>query len=165
MLATPTSDFVHEVSSGLATPARRLVHVIFHSAHHCVLTTWRYLTPAAPDGFLDTGNPDSTSTTAPLARLHRLRLHHPTLSATSTSAQRATALLENLVSFCSSHNFRDASTVTTVVGMSVGSTFGFFSSLTVCIATAVTKSGRYYRPCASLRADLGFDPCISSPFA
>ena len=30
---------------------------------------------------------------------------------------------------------RDASTVTTVVGMSVGSAFGFFSSLTVCVAT------------------------------
>ena len=29
----------------------------------------------------------------------------------------------------------DASTVTTVVGMSIGSAFGFFSSLTVCVAT------------------------------
>ena len=133
--------FVHDVSPGLANPARRLVHVIFHSAHHCALTTWRYLAPAAPDGSLYTGNPNSTSTTAPHARLLRLRLHHPTLSATSTSAQRATALLENLVSFCSSHNFLDASTVTTVVGMSVGSTFGFFSSLTVCVATAVTAGG------------------------
>ena len=44
-------------------------------------------------------------------------------------------LLGNLVGFYSSHNFRDASTVTTMVGISVGSAFGFFSSLTVCVAT------------------------------
>ena len=44
-------------------------------------------------------------------------------------------LLGNLVGFHSSHKLRDASTVTTVVGKSVSSTFGFFSSLTVCVAT------------------------------
>ena len=43
-------------------------------------------------------------------------------------------LLGNLVGFHSSHKLRDASTVTTVVGMSVGFAFGFFSSLTVCVA-------------------------------
>ena len=43
--------------------------------------------------YLDTGYPDSTSTMAFLARLPRLRLHHPTLSATSASTQRATACL------------------------------------------------------------------------
>jgi hypothetical protein len=91
--------FVHDVSPGLVNPARRLVHVIFHSAHHCALTTWRYLAPAAPDGSLYTGNPDSTSTTAPHARLLRLRLHHPTLSASSTSAQRAITSLELLIRF------------------------------------------------------------------
>src|SRR4051812_11208864 len=38
--------------------------------------------------YLDTGYPDSTSTTTFLARLPRLRLHHSTLSATSTTTQR-----------------------------------------------------------------------------
>ena len=131
--------FVHDVSPGLANPARRLVHVIFHSAHHCALTTWRYLAPAAPDGSLDTGNPDSTSTTAPLARLPRPQLHHPTLSATSTSAQKGYRLLGNLIGYHSSHNFRDASTATTVVGMS----------------SAPSSDSSPVSPSASLRCDCG----------
>src|SRR4051812_32757097 len=45
------------------------------------------------DDYLDNSYPDSTSTTAFLARLPRLRLHHPMLSATSASTQRATACL------------------------------------------------------------------------
>ena len=46
------------------------------------------------DDYLDTGYLDSTSTMASLTRLPQQRLHHPTLSATSTSAQRAIALLD-----------------------------------------------------------------------
>ena len=44
-------------------------------------------------------------------------------------------LLGNLVDFHSSHKLRDASTVTTVMGMSIDSAFGFFCSVTVCVAT------------------------------
>ena len=49
--------------------------------------------------------------------------------------------LGNLIGFHSSHKLRDASTVTTVVGMSVGSAIGFFYSLKVCVATVVTAGG------------------------
>src|SRR4051812_26327111 len=44
------------------------------------LLTFRH--PRLLGDYLDTGYPDSTSTTAFLAGLPRLRLHHPTLSAT-----------------------------------------------------------------------------------
>jgi hypothetical protein len=62
------------------------------------------LHPRLLGDYLDTGYPDSTSTTAFLARLPRLRLHHPTLSATSTSTQRATACLGTLLAFTPATN-------------------------------------------------------------
>ena len=98
------------------------------------MTPWS-LAPAAPRRL-------------PRHRQPRLDIDHGTpCTATSTTASPPYALgsfdigtkgyhlLGNLIGFHSSHNFRDASTTTTVVGMSIGSAFGFFSSLTVCAAT------------------------------
>ena len=57
------------------------------------------LHPRLLGDYLNIGYPDSTSTTAILARLPRQRLHHPTLSATSTTTQRATACLGTSLAF------------------------------------------------------------------
>ena len=90
------------------------------------LTTWHPLAPRLLDDFLDTGIPRTTTSTtvSPPYALGYLDI--------GTKAYR---LLGNFVGFHSSHNFCDASTITTVVGISVCSAFGFFSSLTICVTT------------------------------
>ena len=72
----------------------------------------------------------ATSTTAP----------PPTLSATSTNGTKGYRLLEQPRWFPLQPRLRDASTVTTVGGVR-RLAFGFFSSLTVCVATVVTAGG------------------------
>ena len=126
--------FVHDVSPGFANPARRLVHIIYYTAP-LRPDYRRTLAPAAPRRL-------------PRHRQPRLDIDHGApRTATSTTATPPYALgyldfgtkgyrlLGNLIGYHSSHNFRDASTATTVVEMSVGSVFGLFSSLTVCVAT------------------------------
>ena len=88
------------------------------------------LRPRLLDDFLDTGYSDSTSTTATSTTASP-----PYALGSFDIGTKGCRLLGNLIGFHSSHNFRDASTATTVVGMSIGSAFGFFSSLTVCAAT------------------------------
>ena len=102
VLAPPVRAFVHDVSPGLANPPRRVVNNIFFPVHPyfdttAPMLTRRPLAPAAHGDFLDTGHPDSTSTTAFFARLHHPRswLHRQT-------AQRAPACLSNLVGLHSS---------------------------------------------------------------
>ena len=108
--------------------------------HHCAHANSAPLAPAAPrrlprhrlprldidHGILRT----ATSTTAP----------PPTLSATSTNGTKGYRLLEQPRWFPLQPQLRDASTVTTVGGVR-RLAFGFFSSLTVCIATVVTAGG------------------------
>ena len=143
MLATPMRAFVHDVSPGLANPPRRVVNNIFFPAHPYFDTTAPMLTrrplpPAAPwrlprhrlprldidHGILRT----ATSTTAP----------PHTLSATSTNGTKGYRLLEQPRWFPLQPRLRDASTVTTGWGGVRRLAFGFFSSLTVCVATVVT---------------------------
>ena len=115
----------HDVSPGLANPPRRVVNNISFPAHHyfdttAPMLTRRPLTPAAPrrlprhrppgldidHGILCT----ATSTTAP----------PPTLSATSTNGTKGYRLLEQPRWFPLQPRLRDASTVMTVGGVSVG---------------------------------------------
>ena len=145
VLATPVRAFVHDASPGLAKPPRCVVNNIFSPAHHyfdttAPMLTRRPLAPAAPRRLsrhrpprLDIDHDilrTATSTTAP----------PPTLSATSTMAQWATACLSNLVGFHSSHDsamrrpFRLWGGVRRLA-------FGFFSSLIVCVAAVVTAGG------------------------
>ena len=145
VLATPVRAFVHDVSPGLANPPRRVVNNIFFLAHPnfdttAPMLTRRPLAPAAPrrlprhrpprldidHGILRT----ATSTTAP----------PPTLSATSTNGTKGYRLLEQPRWFPLQPRLRDASTVTTVGGVR-RLAFGFFSSLTVCVATVVIAGG------------------------
>ena len=64
----------------------------------------------------------------------------PTLSATSTSGTKGYRLLEQPRRFPLQPRLRDASTVTPAGGVR-RLAFGFFSSLTVCVATVVTAGG------------------------
>ena len=89
---------------------------------------------------LDTGHPDSTSTTAFFARLPRPRLHHTRSRLHRQTAQRATACLSNLVGFRSSHDSVMRRPLRLWGGVR-RLAFGFFSSLTVCVATVVTAGG------------------------
>ena len=103
VLATPVRAFVHDMSPGLANPLRYIINHIFFPAQHYFDTTAPMLTrpplrPRLHGDFLDTGHPDSTSTTAtsttapPPTLLHR------------QTAQRDTACLSNLIGCHSSHD-------------------------------------------------------------
>ena len=145
VLATPVRAFVHDVSPGLANPPRRVVNNIFSPTHHYIDTTAPMLTrrplaPAAPRRLPRHQPPRLESTTAFFARLPRPRLHHPRSRLHRQTAQRAIALLEQPRRLPLQPLLRDASTVTTVGGVR-RLAFGFFSSLTVCIATVVTAGG------------------------
>ena len=133
VLATPVRAFVHDVSPGLANPQRRVVNIIYFLAHHYFDTTAPMLTRRHRLPRLDIDHDilrTATSTTAP----------PPTLSATSTNDTKGYRLLEQPRWFSLQPRLRDASTVTTVGGVR-RLAFGFFSSLTVCVATVVTAGG------------------------
>ncbi|EMS65712.1 Separin [Triticum urartu] len=145
VLATLVRAFVYNVSPGLANPPRCVVNNVFFPAHHyfdtiAPMLTHRPFAPAAPWRHPRYRLPDSTSTTTFFAQLPRPRLHHPRLSATSTNDTKGYRLLEQPRWFPLQPRLRDASTVTTVGGVR-RLAFGFFSSLTVCVATVVTAGG------------------------
>ena len=121
-----------------STPFSFLAHHFFDTT--APMLTRRPLAPAAPrrlpghrlprldidHGIFHT----ATSTTAP----------PPTLSATSTNGTKGYRLLEQPRWFPLLPRLRNASTVTTMGGVR-RLAFGFFSNLTVCVATVVTAGG------------------------
>ena len=146
MLATPTCAFVYDVSPGLATPARRVVNIISVLAHHYFDTTAPTTNSAPPcaRGSTATSSTPATPTRhRPRHSSHGYLDHGSTTHALGYLDKRHKGLspcLSNLVGFYSSHDFRDASTVTTMGGVR-RLAFGLFSSLTVCVATVVTAGG------------------------
>ena len=108
--------------------------------HHCAHANSAPLAPRLHGDFLDTGHPDSTSTPAFFARLSRPRLHHTRSRLHRQTAQRATACLSNLIGFHSSHDSVMRRPLRLWGGVR-RLAFGFFSSLTVCVATIVIAGG------------------------
>nr|XP_051196049.1 uncharacterized protein LOC127309112 [Lolium perenne] len=141
VLATPMRAFVHDVSPGPANPARRPVNTVFFPAHHYLNTTapTSNLAPPCARGSTATNSTPATPTRhRPRHLSHGYLDHGYTTLRSRLPRPRHKGLppcLSNLAGFHSSHNIRDVSTVTTVVGMSIGSAFGFFSSLIVYVAT------------------------------
>ena len=157
VLATPVRAFVHDVSVGLANPPRRVVNSIFFPAHHyfdttAPMLTRRPLAPVAPQrlsrhrpprldidhGILRT----ATSTTAP----------PHTLSATSTNGTKGYRLLEQPRQFSLQSRLLRCVDRYDCGGVRQLA-FGFFSSLTVCVATVVTAGDVEYKIIRKYRID------------
>jgi hypothetical protein len=122
VLATPVRAFVHDVSPGLATPARRVVNIVFSPAHHYFDTTAPMINSAPPcaRGSTATSSTPATPTRhRPRHSSHGYLDHGYTTLRSRLHRHRHKGLppcLSNLVGFHSCHDFRDASTVTTVGG-------------------------------------------------
>ena len=98
------------VSPDLANPARRLINTVFFLAHHYLLVIVS-MTNSAPLCARSSTTTRSTPATPTRhrPRLPRARLYQPTLSATSTTTQRAINSLGQLVGFLYSPRVCDPS--------------------------------------------------------
>ena len=138
--------FVRDVSPGLPNPPQRVVNNIFLSAHHYFDTDVPMSNSAPPCAH------GSTATSSTLTTLTRHRPRHSshgyldhgsTTHALGYLDKRHKGLspcLSNLVGCHSSHD----SAMRRLLRLWGGVrrlAFGFFSSLTVCVATVVTAGG------------------------
>ena len=146
VLATPTRAFVYDVSPGLANLPRRVVNIIYFLAHHYFDTTARMTNSAPPcaRGSTATSSTPATPTRhRPRHSSHGYLDHGYTTHALDYFGKRHKGLppcLSNLVGLHSSHNSVMHRPLRLWGGVR-RLAFGFFSSLTICIATVVTVGG------------------------